>query len=93
MYQEIQMRHSLTGAEMELQEVDTVTVFMGKTVNYQRVQYYHPTTGTIATTPEQEEENHRRMEAAAANLPLDDNASFTPPADMPADQPETPREV
>lgn len=76
------MRHSLTGAPMELMEVDAVTVFMGKTVNYQRSYYYHPETGNITTTPEQDEENHRRMEAAAANMPLDDSTNtYTSPTE------------
>lgn len=76
------MRNSLTGAPMELMEVDAVTVFMGKTVNYQRSYYYSPETGNISTTQEQDEENHRRMEMAAAGQPLDADAhSYIVPAE------------
>lgn len=82
MYQEVHVRNSLTGAPMELMEVDAVTVFMGKTVNYRRAYYYSPETGNISTTPEQDEENHRRMEMAAAGQPLDADAhSYTVPAE------------
>lgn len=82
MYQEVHVKNSLTGAPMELMEVDAVTVFMGKTVNYRRAYYYSPDTGEIMTTPEQDEANHRNMEDVAASLPLDGDAhSYTVPAE------------